>query len=212
MSIRKIDDVKLKNIADSIRNTGNFTDTMYVEDMPATIERLPAYNMYLPICTSVPDYFQYGNKDVRILRAPELSYSGLASFGDCANLIEIDMPKLTTVNDRTFVYCRKLKEINLPNATVIRASGFDSCSSLEKATFNNLGWIKSYAFAYCGKLKKLILNVSSVTTLDSIDAFTSTPLLGGTGRIYVPDELYDSFRRATNWVALQKNLLPMSML
>ena len=45
----------------------------------------------------------------------------------------------------------------------------------------------------------LILRSETVATLPSTSAFSSTPIASGTGYIYVPRALVDSYKAASNW-------------
>jgi hypothetical protein len=59
--------------------------------------------------------------------------------------------------------------------------------------------IGSGVFGSCSKLAKLILRSNTLCALSSAGAFTSTPIAKGTGFIYVPDDLVDTYKGATNW-------------
>lgn len=55
------------------------------------------------------------------------------------------------------------------------------------------------AFHGCSALTALILRSATMCELSSTDAFSSTPIASGTGYIYVPAALVDSYKEATNW-------------
>ena len=56
------------------------------------------------------------------------------------------------------------------------------------------------AFAYCEAMESLILRkTSAICTLANTSVFRSTPIADGTGYIYVPAALVDSYKAATNW-------------
>ena len=59
------------------------------------------------------------------------------------------------------------------------------------------------AFSGCTKLTTLIIRRAgtSVTNLANVNAFENTPIANGTGFVYVPASLIDTFKSATNWVA-----------
>ena len=84
--------------------------------------------------------------------------------------------------------------------TELGASGFTGCNMLETVDFPKLTAILTTAFYGCAALAKLILrNTAAVATLQGTNAFTGTPIASGTGYIYVPSALYDSYKAATNW-------------
>ena len=59
--------------------------------------------------------------------------------------------------------------------------------------------IGEYAFASCYALTTLILCSGAMATLGDTSAFSSTPISSGTGYIYVPAALVDSYKAASNW-------------
>lgn len=54
-------------------------------------------------------------------------------------------------------------------------------------------------FYECQVLETVIIRTSEICVLDSYMAFTGTPIESGTGYIYVPSALVDSYKAATNW-------------
>lgn len=70
--------------------------------------------------------------------------------------------------------------------------------SLSTAVFNNLQTIGQNAFMN-SNITSLTLSLNSVCTLSSTNAFTGTPIEAGTGMIYVPSGLVDTYKSATNW-------------
>ena len=105
-----------------------------------------------------------------------------------------------------FHYCRRLQSIDFTHM---------------KITSTN----DSYYFAYCCfSLTKLIIRNMDTIPLLSSNAFTSCYHFYGTtnstynpeglkdGRIYVPDELVDSYKSATNWSAYADIIVPLSTL
>ena len=81
----------------------------------------------------------------------------------------------------------------------IGARAFDSCSSLTAVDFSAATSIGDYAFNACSALTTLILRSETMCTLSSTYTFTGTPIKSGTGYIYVPRALVDSYKTATNW-------------
>ena len=60
--------------------------------------------------------------------------------------------------------------------------------------------IESYTFYNCSALTALILrNTEAVRTLSATNALAKTPIASGTGYIYVPAALLDTYKAATNW-------------
>ena len=59
--------------------------------------------------------------------------------------------------------------------------------------------IGAYAFAGCESLSVVILRSSTMATLADTNAFESTTIASGTGYIYVPAELVDSYKADSVW-------------
>lgn len=103
-----------------------------------------------------------------------------------------------------FYYCGALKNIygDLTRVTIIYSSCFQY-SYLEKFDYYcaNLTTIQNNAFNSCSKLIAVTLRGSNLVSLSNQNAFTNTPIANGTGYIYVPRALVDTYKSATNWTA-----------
>ena len=86
-------------------------------------------------------------------------------------------------------------------ALVSRLGSFMGCSNLEKIDFDVLEEIKNADFYQCSALTAVIIRSPAVCTMSDSNAFKSTPIASGTGYIYVPAALVDSYKAATNWAA-----------
>ena len=89
--------------------------------------------------------------------------------------------RVTTIGDFAFSYNTALTLVSFPAVTSISASAFEGCS----------------------KLTAVILGAESVVTLANVSAFTGTPIASGTGYIYAPASLVDSYKVAWSTYANQ---------
>lgn len=136
---------------------------------------------------------------------------GNGAFYYCKNLTSVDFPLITSVESYAFYYCIKIASIVLPLATKIGNYTFYYCSALTSVDLPLVTSIGNYAFCYCRDLTALVLrNTTKVCSLASTNAFSSTPIKDGTGYIYVPDDLVDSYKAATNWSAYAAQIKPLS--
>ncbi|MGN0990220.1 MAG: leucine-rich repeat protein, partial [Candidatus Ventricola sp.] len=104
------------------------------------------------------------------------------------------------IGSSAFQSCSALTSISLPEATSIGNYAFQSCSALTSISLPVATSIGSNAFYSCSKLEALILsNADAVCKLDSTNVFNYTLIASGTGYIYVPSALVDSYKNATNW-------------
>ena len=82
----------------------------------------------------------------------------------------------------------------------VGAYSFYDCKSLIKADFS-ADAIETRAFYYASVMTALVLRGKSVCVLSDTEAFGKTPIASGTGYIYVPTDLVESYKTATNWSA-----------
>ena len=125
---------------------------------------------------------------------------GEHAFDRCNNLTSANFPAATSIGLNAFEYCTNLTSADFSAATSIGQSALFYCTNLTSANFPAATSIGSGAFSYCSKLTSLILRVTTqVCTLSNTSAFNNTPIKSGTGYIYVPAALIDSYKTATNW-------------
>lgn len=94
----------------------------------------------------------------------------------------------------------------------VRSYAFYGCSQLTSVDFSLKVTIGASAFDDCTQLTTLILRANEVCNLSSTSAFTYTPIKSGTGYIYVPNDLVDSYKAATNWSTYAAQIKPLSEL
>ena len=95
--------------------------------------------------------------------------------------------------------CTKLTSVVLPAVLGTDGNSMNGCSALTKADFSNLQNIRYSTFYANKKLVTLIIRTQVVAKLENTSAFKDTPIESGTGYIYVPSALVDSYKSATNW-------------
>lgn len=177
--------------------------------------------------TSIGNNAFYGCQ-LNEVNAPAVESLGTAVFAQNAPLSKVNMPLLTSIPGSAFANT-SIKTVNFPNATSCAAYAFASCYYMTSASFPLLTSIGGYAFTECSSLTELsfpalktlsgytifgkcthlvslYLMGSTLVSLSSTNAFTSTPISGYTtstggvyGSIYVPASLYNSYLTATNW-------------
>lgn len=135
-------------------------------------------------------------------------------------ITEIEDTEITTIGAYAFRMCSKLVTARFPKATSAGVCAFQQCSSLVNVEMPLLGAISNSAFygtkverldfwratsidiqAFINtKLATLILRYpDGVCTLKNTSALNGTPIASGTGYVYVPAALVDSYKAATNW-------------
>ena len=125
---------------------------------------------------------------------------------------QADFPLATTIGRGCFQVATNLTSANLPLVTALPADAFRN-SSIRTADFAAVTNINRTAFTDCTSLETLIIRTPSVCVISDISvALRGSKIASGTGYIYVPDNLVDSYKAATNWVALANQIKPISAL
>ena len=81
---------------------------------------------------------------------------------------------------------------------VIGKASLADCEKLKYVVLTNVTELKDYAFIDCKALDTLILSSENICVL-RYSALSNTPIASGTGYIYVPRALLDTYKTATNW-------------
>lgn len=156
-----------------------------------------------------------GCTKLKAISLPHCQVAGGSSFYGCSNLEAVSLPSCHTLGTgavgSAFWGCSKLSQVSLPLVTTIMSFTFRD-TVIQKIDFLSVNNIESRAFIYARQLDTLILRNSNVCVLKNIDAFDSTKIAAGTGYIYVPDNLVDSYKIATNWVTFANQIKPISEL
>lgn len=109
----------------------------------------------------------------------------------------ISMPNTTVFGD----YDEYISRMSVSEA-VVNTEGFKEYTEDYNSEYtipNTIEQIRARAFKNFTTLKILEIQCSSVIPLMNTNAFQGTPIEEGTGFIYVPDDLVDSFKTAENW-------------
>lgn len=120
---------------------------------------------------------------------------------------------VTSVGGEGVRQCSKLVNVYLPKCTNLSGYSFGICNALERVELGAMTHIRAYDFYDCPNLKTVIINnTSSVCSLVNVSSFTSSGISSGTGYIYVPDNLVDSYKGATNWSTYASQIKGLSEL
>ena len=139
---------------------------------------------------------------------PQLDFSKVTNtnsmFKNCTSLTTIPQLDFSSVTNAIsmFASCTNLTTVPQLDLSSVTSTDnmFSNCSSLTTLDFSNIKTIGSQFAQYASSLSTLIIrNSTTLATLGSTYAFSNTPIASGTGYIYVPDDLVDSYKQATNW-------------
>ena len=138
------------------------------------------------------------------------------AFANCIKLTSIYLPNCNVAGAYAFYNCTALKDVYIRHGigTSIGANAFQNCTALEKLDLLNRasGGSFSSAFWNCSSLITLIIRNDYVVKLNNTITFQDTPIAKGTGYVYVPDNLVDSYKVASNWAMFANQIKPISEL
>ena len=151
---------------------------------------------------------------------PKLSYLPSCAFIHCYKLKTFDATNITSLsNQYIFRYCFSLNYLNLLNLISVSSNALSDTglgmiilpSVTSISTYIGSGVrtstidlskkisIDSNAFREAYSLVHLILRSDTICPLSSTTAFMTTPIAEGLGWIYVPTDLVDTYKTASNW-------------
>ena len=153
----------------------------------------------IPNATSGRGYAIAGSK-IEHLYLPKFTAPGSSVFRDATYLRTVDMPLLNKVEAYLFLGATVLEAVTFPKAASVAQQAMEKCYALAYADLPICKSIAAKGFYNCSSLKTLILRLTTaVCSLANVSAFTGTLIASGTGFIYVPSALVDSYKSATNW-------------
>lgn len=156
-------------------------------------------------CTSVGNYAFYGRADIQTIVLENVTSVGKEAFRYCTGLVTLSLPKVSYF-PAAMEGCTGLKTFDLPLLTGLGAQYmFKGCTELERLDLprcTHMGCGKTYSaytFDGCNKLKTIILRAQTMCSLDNDSVFYGSPLLKGTGYVYVPAALVETYKADEIW-------------
>lgn len=153
--------------------------------------------LYLPNAKELPDSF-FMNSEIGTIYAPNLEK--IASSFSRLQAEHVYIPKLNSIVNFCFEVS-KIKSIRFETLKATSVYMFAN-SSIEEVIFDSLITLSSATFYNCTQLKTLVLMGEELCSLYNLNVLYQTPLRNGSGHIYVPQNLIEEYKTATNWVTL----------
>lgn len=135
-------------------------------------------NLNNSLATSVLTRACQGRTKIQAVNLPNVTSIGQYGFYGCSGIVTAYFSKTTSIGGQAFYNCAKLKYIDLGTASSIAAQAFHVCNALETL---------------------ILRRTDSICTLSNTTALTNSGIGKGTGYIYVPSALIDSYKTASNW-------------
>ena len=216
MSDYIIDGAILTDIADAVREKTGTTEPIVPENMAEMLR-----NVEGDYERGYAEGYEKGDSNmdgILTRRATTISndritYLGIEVFRNYDSLAIADFPNVTSTGVNVFYACYALHTVNLPSLISISTNMFGYSSLLKRLDFPSVESISGGAFSSCSRLVTLILRkADTVCTLENVNALTNTPIARGSGFVYVPDDLVEQYKAATNWSTYANQIKPISEL
>jgi hypothetical protein len=152
--------------------------------------------------TEIPDYAFEGSDIENITLHDNITSIGEYCFEHCANLTAIKLPSnLVSIGDSAFSLTYIKDKLIIPSSvTSIGSMAFSTSDFTHIDIPSGVSTICSYLFSNCEYLETVILRrTSSVCSWPISDPFADSMVSSGTGYIYVPSALVNSYKTASGW-------------
>lgn len=144
-------------------------------------------------------------------------------FSGCSNLESINIQNFNTQKvtnfSRMFANDNKLTNVYFDNIDTSSATNisymfaYTGLISIDLSGFDTNKVTNSiYMFQNCTNLTKVIINRQDVFKMTDTSMMGNTPIEDGTGYVYVPDNMVETYKSATNWSAYADQIKGMSEL
>jgi hypothetical protein len=170
----------------------------------------PSGDITITVAPHRPEVF----RGVSGIRKVIMTYSGVpysgADFFRESGITEFVGLLLTKIQTGGWFYgCASLSKITIPNAKYFESNMCYNCGNLLVADIGGGSINRGGIFAFCKKLQTIIIRGTTVCALGNVNNLSQTPFyqgggtgITGTGTLYVPASLVESYKTATNWSTL----------
>ena len=204
-----------------IQGVTNTDDYHFIGWSPAPVANgdTDCYAMYLytgSYTRALVDRTLYGDYE-----NDRVDYAGVNAFRGCQNLTGLSLPNAVTIDSGCAVGLKKLTTLNadklttipdygsfsetgivellLPSVTRVGNSSIQKMTALKKVDLPVCTYLGYSVFNNSTALEALILRSNTLCTIGNTSSFDNTPVASGTGHIYVPAALVDSYKADGVW-------------
>ena len=150
--------------------------------------------------------------NLQSINAPNITFIGQNAIRECKAITSINFPYVTKMDQYGLSYNSALERVELPMLTTLETGSFSNCSKLRYVDLSSVTSMKGSGTFYGAILETLIIRSETVCTLSSTAVFNGTGIANGTGYVYVPDDLVESYKTAANWSTYADQIKPLSEL
>ena len=155
---------------------------------------------------SIGDYALYSCTKLKSVDFPNVTSVGSFAFNGCSALTTVNLPLVEEMGTYAFYSNRALESIHIPLVRELGKSTFYGCTKLTSIDLTAVISIDTKAFYNCSSLEVVILRSETACELLDTNIFDGTPIIDGTGYIYVPSALVETYRSGTNWSAIADSI------
>lgn len=159
--------------------------------------------------TEIREKAFYGCIKMKSVDLPNAVTLGADAFHTCKWLETVNIPKLTAIPYQCFYYCFSLPDVLVFSDCKSVAGYAISYAETKKLDILGGGQIDSFAFYRASYFTTLILrNTETITTLQTAPSSIWQNYTAVT--VYVPDNLLETYKTATNWVKMAGQIKALS--
>lgn len=129
-----------------------------------------------------------------------------------AKLTSISCSNVTSIEAYGLDSCSSLVDVNLPKVNSLKNYAMQNCKALVRLEFQQKITTQGAVWINCSALTTLILRGTAMSGLGNKNCLQGTPIASGTGYIYVPDNLVDTYKANTNWANYASQIKGLSEL
>ena len=214
------------NVPSSGGGAGGISQEKYDALLDTYSDRTNLYTFTNDDITTLKAYAFGYDKHINVVSLPNLTKIGEAAFIYCSVLREVHAEKLQTAAKSAFA-ATMISQAIFPELVEISERMFENCNNIEKIKCDKANGLSSNALRNCMKLKTIDIygggSISSpssnnLNALKSIVIRNAEKLTSSSGlfwvpsaaSIYVPDNLVEQYKQATNWSNNASQIKPLS--
>lgn len=146
------------------------------------------------------DYALAYNTALTSVNFPGAKDTGQFTFQNCTELLSANLPAAIKIDRLCFSGCTKLTTPVISAVTSLGSTVFQDCKALVGLEVpTTVSSIPSSCFKGCSTMTWLKLPKTSMVTLETVSAFSGTPIDVRLGAIYVPADLVATYKANNNW-------------
>lgn len=156
--------------------------------------------------SAIPSSCFYSCTNLRDVSFPGVKNIYRAAFYGCTALATVSFPAATSISQSAF-YGAVVGKLVFPSATTLGSNITDYAAEVDLSAKPT---IPANAFTGDYNMISLVLRNASQLTLANVNALTGTPIASGSGHIFVPADLVDTYKSATNWTTYASQIVSVT--